>query len=142
MMSQTTPAQNAGIQKMEQLTLGEISQHLELCEPDWPVRFGFGNQHPNLGPNGGINAYAGYHDTVALAHTDRGKPPKAHEVVCAINEAIGRILPNPGIFEYTVTKQTPVWVANPYQTSDAAIVRVEVLYEDEAIFIQTWGMPY
>lgn len=105
-----------------QLNLGQLISLLEICEQDSKVRYDFGRFEPTH-----IDSYRGYYDQLALSFVESKYDEDQMTVsrlLKILNEAVGHIYMGYKGGEYTMTKKTPVWVANYGDCHDTAIIGV------------------
>ena len=117
----------------KQLTLGEIIAEVEKCGykeedgEDKAVYFDFGTAIPTL-----LNSWRGSYSELALGYKLTGydnngehlTEKKATDFLTELKSAIGKEFTGWKGGEYTMSEDTPVWVSNPGNASNTAIVGI------------------
>lgn len=108
-------------------TLGSLIQALSRidAEEDAAVRFDFGYMHPTLD----IGSYRGFYDHLALDYDRDGVDVTRKQLINLLEGAINKTYTGYKGGEYTMTRETPVWVDHYSDASGTAIVAVERIYD-------------
>ena len=146
--SATKKMREARFADSPQLTLGELLVLLKDTPTEWgdkkePVTIGFdfGTAYP-IGFSSWRGSYAevainyalsGY-DGEQFAHTD------LKDFVKMLEETIGETFTGWKGGEYTMTSDTPVWVANDGDVGNTGVVGIK--NKDYTVVIQTWDCEY
>lgn len=105
-------------------TLGGLIAELERMPRDADVQFDFCYLRPTK-----VDSYRGYYDHLALGWSDKSDGdrhwPPVSKVLAELKAAVGATFAGWKGGEYTMSENTPVWVANPGQTGGTGIVGVE-----------------
>ena len=116
-----------------QFSLGEFINEIEKCgttkynNEDKEVYFDFGSAIPTT-----LNSWRGSYNELALGYELSGhdNPTKhfasmtAKSLLDELKAAIGKTYTGWKGGEYTMNKQTPVWVSNPGNASNTAVVGI------------------
>jgi hypothetical protein len=106
-------------------TLGALILLLKACPQDAHVRFDFGNTVPD-----GLESSRGDYAELAIGFTsgryEDHKNLKVSEFLAELKAADGKTYTGWKGGHYTMGPSTPVWVDNPGNWSETAIVDVEV----------------
>ena len=116
--------------KSDQLTLGEIIAKIEPiaagaesfkkdCGYEPIVMFDFGNLHPS-----GIDSWRGIYAELALNYTEEGNAPTVTEFLTSLKEAVGKTYTGYKGGEFTMSRHTPVWVANYGNSGNTAVIEI------------------
>ncbi len=131
---------NRGIQRIQQLTFGELVSSLELCDPDASVVFTFGLT-PAIRPGEPfLHNYMGIHDQAAIGYTDEHELPTVQHVIDALKPLESRSIFNERGDLLLINQDTPMWAARS-DNDTTAIVGVTEDTEWNTVFLQTWAMP-
>lgn len=135
----------AQLAKSNQLTLGEMISKCEviaakgykLHDDSSPrVSFDFEYLHPTS-----LASWRGIYAELALGFTDSGLAPSLPDFLHELQQAVGREYPGWKGGDYTMSRHTPVWVANPGNAGNTAIIDV-VDAEYEVILITAYREAY
>ena len=129
-----------------QLTLGELLLKLKAIpdkKGDKNVYFDFGSAVPT-----DFNSWRGSYAEIALGYAltgydstgDKREAPKLSELIKATEEAIGTTYNGWKGGDYTMTKNTSVWVANRGNSDETGIVGV--LDNDWNVVLLTWHCEF
>lgn len=133
-----TAARSRGFVRIQQMTFGELVKALEACYQDAEVRFTFG-LHPLLEPEQPpFHYYHGYHDNVAIGHTDQGAPPTVEQMLDAIRPWLNTTIPSE-FDDLLIDQEMPLWVGHD-TTADTALVGVTEDPEYNIVLLQTWAI--
>jgi hypothetical protein len=112
----------------DQLTLGKLIEKIEAAlnkgyklsdESEPTVRFDFEYLHPT-----GIDSWRGSYNELAIGFQGHGEEPKLSEFLTMLKTAVGKEFTGWKGGEYIMSERTPVWVANPGNSGNTAIVDV------------------
>ena len=108
--------------KSEQLSLGEVIDTLKeiqkTAKDDTYVRFDFGYFTPkNLG------SYRGFYDELAIGYDD-GEYSTLNDFIKMLEEALTKTFCGWKGGDYTMTRSTPLWVANSGEANETAVVNI------------------
>ena len=111
----------------DQLTLGELILKLEAVpKPSdessvdaQEVVFDFEYLHPT-----GIDSWRGSYCELAISFDSDGAPMKLSEFISLLKSAIGKTYKGYKGGEYTMSKHTPIWVANYGNSGSTAVIEV------------------
>lgn len=135
----TSPAESAGIIRARQATISELVSALEICNPEAPVRFAFGNAYPEITEGEcPFSLYVDSPDTVAIGFATRGAPPTVKAMLEVIEPWVNGYIPA----EFTLLRidaNMPIWVSNGDATNTALIGVHENPLTDE-VYLQTWAI--
>lgn len=109
-----------------QLTLGELAARLEAANPDAAIQFEDGTSP------GTFDSYRGYYDMIAVNH---GPPCTAGEFLKRTNDAIGETFTGYKGGKFTMTRMTPVWVAEYSKCPGIGIVGVDT--SEDTVILKT-----
>jgi hypothetical protein len=123
-----------GFNTMEQLTLGEFIKKLEEQPQDNEIQFDFAHFYPKE-----IHSYRGYYDQLAIGYKSSGNCPKVEEILQLCKDALGKYFTGYKGGDFLMMEDTPLWVANPEETGDTAIV--DVIDAEWTTFIITSYYP-
>lgn len=99
-------------------TLGQLIDALAKCPKDREVMFDF----CGIGPTT-FDSYRGYYDHLALGYKDDHRI-RAGELLELAQACVGATYTGWKGGEYRMTRDTPVWVANPGDTHGTGVVDV------------------
>ena len=126
-------------QRSDQLSLGSVIERLEKLDPEDRVVFDFCNMVPTR-----LESWRGSYDELALGFVDPSRRGSERVSVAELLErlrlAVGRTYTGWKGGEYVMGLITPVWVANPGDAHNTAIVGVELI--DYQVVIQTAYMEF
>lgn len=93
-------------------TLGSLIDELEKCRPSAEVQFDFCYLRPTK-----VASYRGYYDHLAIGWTEKSYGPEHHWIpvpmlLVELKDAVGKSFEGYKGGDYTMTRDTPVWVAN------------------------------
>ena len=123
----------------EQLTLGELILKLEaVSNKDKPVVFDFGEQVPI-----GLDSWRGSYAELSFHH-EKETPKPVSEILGMLKEAVGRTYEGYKGGDFTMTRHTPIWVANwsrssvdGYKDKEYASVGVVGVIDGEVVVLET-----
>lgn len=110
------------MEKLNQLTLGELINLLEADTQDKCVVYDFGDLVPTS-----LSSYRGYYHHLALGwrqSDSEHSPPSVKDLLAELGKGIGGVYSGWKGGEYVMSKDTPVWAANQGKDSRTAIVGV------------------
>ncbi len=99
-----------------QITLGRLIELLEHRPRDEKVRFDFEDMHPD-----DVDSYRGYYEDLAISFTDEGEAPTVEWLLERLHGAVGATFHGWKGGEYTMTRDTPLWVARSGKTGGTAV---------------------
>ncbi len=114
--------------KSDQLSLGEIISKCEAIQAkgyrfhdgtEPAVLFDFEHLHPT-----GLGSWRGIYSELALSFSSEGDAPALSEFIAMLKEAIGKEYTGYKGGEFTMSRHTPVWVANNGNAGNTAVVDV------------------
>ena len=117
------------------MELGELLDALKSLDRDHSVRFGFGYFTPD-----GIDSYRGYYDHLALGYTEQ-KAATVGELSDLLSSAVGKKFTGYKGGEFTMDRDTPVWVANYSECPSTAILAVEQMRDSSLVILTTNYQP-
>ena len=132
-------ARNERMKTSEQLTIGEMLLKLESIQDkykdekeDINVFFDFAYLHP-----AGFISWRGSYAELAIEFTEESDIPipKLHDFIKDLRECIGKEFTGYKGGEYTMGKNTPVWVANYGNSGKTGVV--DVIYDGYDVMIIT-----
>ena len=103
----------------DQLTVGELVSILKRKDPELWVYFDF----VHMRPDGGVHSYRGYYEDLAIGYESGGECTVA-QLIAWLEKAIGETFYGYKGGEYTMERDTVVWVANHNEAGGTAIVDV------------------
>lgn len=103
---------------IEPMQLGKLIAELEKCPLDWPVYFDFCQCVPTS-----LASYRRFYDHLAIGFETDGQMT-VEALLADLRRAIGGVFDGYKGGEYTMTENTPVWVANWGRYTQTAIVAV------------------
>ena len=114
-------------------SLGALIDALMGCEYGAKVQFDFCYLAPTA-----LASYRGYYDHLALGWTEGSRDwPTVSDIVDRLQSAIGKEFEGWKGGEYTMDRDTPIWVANPGQTGSTGIVGIKEQGEYAVILLTT-----
>ena len=122
----------ARFEASSQLTLGEFIDKLAALPADRPVYFGFGNAVPAC-----FASWRWSYDELALGYKDHDAPT-AGDLLAKAREAVGQTFTGWKGGDFTMTRHTPVWVANQGDCGHTMIVDVQDA-EWMAVIVTAYG---
>lgn len=102
----------------EPMRLGDLIDAIEACPPTWHVYFDFCQCVPTT-----LASYRGFYDHLAIAFETDGQMA-VEALLAELRQAVGNVFWGYKGGEYTMTENTPVWVANRGRYTQTAIVAV------------------
>lgn len=106
-----------------QLTLGEIISKLEAIpereDDEATVCFDFEYLRPTS-----LDSWRGSYNELALGFSDDGQEPKLSDFIKHLKDAVGKEYEGYKGGEYTMSRHTPVWVANHGNAGSTSIVDI------------------
>src|SRR5687768_754993 len=99
------------------MTLGALIDALKSHDPSKRAYFDFVHFQPE-----GVHSYRGYYDHLAIGYGRDGRTVGQLLELC--EGAVGKTFEGYKGGDYTMTRDTPVWVANHNESGGTAIVRV------------------
>ena len=105
---------------MEPLNLGQLIDALGRHDPKASVGYDFCRLAP-----AGPWSYRGYYDHLALGFNTTARRPTVDELLIVLRGAVGKVFEGYKGGNYTMTRATPVWVAQWGDTSETRIAAVE-----------------
>ena len=117
-----------------QLTLGELIGKLKSQDQDEIIRFDFAYLRPT-----GIHSWRGDYSQLAIGWTSENKDMKVSELLKLCEDADGKDFQGWKGGDFTMDYGTPVWVANPNESANTAIVDVT---EETYVIIHTAYQNY
>lgn len=118
------------LKKSPQLTLGELILKLEPLEHNKTVRFDFEYAYPES-----IGSWRGSYDELSLRFVFEGEAPTVASLLEKLNSAVGATYQGYKGGEFSMSKHTPVWVANYGNSGNTAVIGV--LDNGYSIIIET-----
>lgn len=112
-------------------TLGELINELEKYPETARVRFDFANFEPD-----GFCSYRGFYDHLSLMYR-REHSATVGELLTAARNAVGGKFSGWKGGEYTMNRETPVWVSDSGDNDGTTIVGFEPWLDDFGIVIKT-----
>lgn len=110
----------AKLAQSDRLTLGEIIDKCEAVGGDADVVFDFEYAVPR-----GLDSWRGVYAELALSFDfDRGEALNLPEFVAMLKEAVGKTYYGYKGGEFTMSRGTPVWVANYRNSGNTAVIGV------------------
>lgn len=103
-----------------QMRLGELIDALKRQDQAEAVKYDFVHHGPTT-----LASYRGYYEDLALGYDEKGNYPTVAELITRLESAIGEVFTGWKGGDYTMTRDTPVWVANPGESGSTVIVGVE-----------------
>jgi len=110
------------------MSLGEVIDALRKAEPGADVQFDFCYTAPSLA----VHSYRGWYNHLAIGWEAPDGPkhngsywPRASDLLAKLEAANGAEFEGYKGGDYTMTSETPVWVANRRDTGNTAIDRIE-----------------
>lgn len=104
---------------LQPISLGELIALLTPCKQDVSIHFDFGDFRPT-----DVDSFRGYYDHLAIGFSDEGDP-KVSDLLAQLNAAVGKSFTGYKGGDYTMTRRTPMWVANYGRSTSTAVVGVE-----------------
>jgi len=131
------------LQSSPQLTLNEIILKLKACNgkcnngEEKQVYYDFCDFYPET-----LHSWRGSYSELATSYTDEdwSKAPTISKCISMFEDAIGKTYTGYKGGEYTMNKNTPVWVSNYGESKSTGIV--EVLEADVCIILVTAYCEY
>lgn len=132
--------------KSDQLSLGEIilklepivekqKQRLADGQTEATVVYDFEYLFPNM-----IDSWRGSYSELALNFTSTGNNMKVTDFYCLLKDAVGKTFTGYKGGEFTMSRQTPVWVANYGNSGNTAVI--EIVDNDYQVIIMTGYREY
>ncbi len=112
-------------EKSDQLTLGEIISKCEAIqaasvrEKEPSVQFDFEYIVPS-----GIDSWRGSYNELCIHFSVDGTAPKLSDFIKMLKDAVGKEFTGYKGGEFTMTRHTPVWVANYGNSGNTAVIDV------------------
>ena len=107
----------------DQLTLGEMILMIEGVtgkhEDEPSVYYDFGNFFPTS-----IDSWRGSYSELALNYTEDGEPLKISKFLELLKGAVGETFTGYKGGDFTMSKHTPIWVANYGSSGSTAVVNM------------------
>ena len=114
------------------ISLGELIAALKDCDHEAEVQFDFANFQPN-----DVDSYRGFYDHLAFSFDRNYSNSRTVEWLLGIlNDANGKTFKGWKGGSYIMRDDTPIWVAQPGETTSTAVVGVQSLSWGVAV-IQT-----
>lgn len=101
------------------VSLGGLIDALKRRDQTHIVSLGFEHMVPTS-----LESYRGFYDHLALGFADHSDWPKVAHLVDMLEKAVGESFCGWKGGDYTMDRETPVWVANPGNTGSTAIVGI------------------
>jgi hypothetical protein len=98
------------------ITLGALIDLLAAREQDQTVRFDFGYIAPT-----GVSSYRGYYDHLAIEYADE-RDVKVADFLAQLREAVGSVYIGWKGGDFRMTRNTPLWVANPGNSGGTCVL--------------------
>lgn len=122
----------------EQWTLGRLIDALAKRPVDQEVRFDFGYLAP-----AGLDSYRGYYEDLALSFKDTGRhgehtSPTVAALLGDLRGAVGKSFTGYKGGEFTMGRDTAMWVANYGESGGTAVVGVDERCEYLTIITTKW----
>jgi hypothetical protein len=104
-----------------QMTLGELTRALERCNQDSSTQYDF----VYFRPTREVGSWRGVYAQLAIGYTNENQPPvKVGELVALLKEADGKTFTGYKGGEFTMGRDTLMWVANYREAGDTGIVGI------------------
>jgi len=113
-----------------QMTLGQMIDVLERKDPTADVQFSFVGMVPT-----GVSSYRGYYDQLAIGYESKYPRPKVADVLTMLKDADGQTFTGYKGGEYTMDRDTAVWVANNGEVGGTGII--DIIDGEYAVILQT-----
>lgn len=119
-------------------SLGDLISALMECNYGASVQFDFCYLAPTF-----VASYRGYYDHLALGWTaDFRDRPTVSTVIDILQSADGETFEGWKGGDFTMDRDTPIWVANPGQTGGTGIVGLKLLGENCVVLLTTHTDDY
>ncbi|MCA9878442.1 MAG: hypothetical protein KC442_11690 [Thermomicrobiales bacterium] len=132
---QVAQERRSRFERSDQLSLGELIAQLEKQDPGHSIQFDFCRAIPTT-----LASWRGAYDELALGFDMDGKDPSVGELLEHLRTAVGRTYTGWKGGDFVMSLETPVWVANPGDGCNTAIIGVEGI--DYQVVIQTAYMGF
>jgi hypothetical protein len=122
------------------MRLGELIDTLERklsrLTPDATIHFDFVNFFPLTR----VHSYRGFYDHLALSYSNEGKAPLARILLEELKAADGKDFTGYKGGEYTMSRNTPIWIAMPSEVGSTGVIDVKEYGGD--IILETGHVDY
>jgi hypothetical protein len=118
-------------------SLGAVIDALKTCRPTAEVQYDFCYLRPTT-----LESYRGHYDHLALGWTPKSFGEQHFWVpilvlIAYLEEAIGKEYEGWKGGDYVMSRETPLWVANPGETGGTGIVAIEVMHDGKTVVLVT-----
>ena len=128
------------LNKSPQLVLTELILLLTNVNKSLPVIFAKYQYYPS-----GLSSWRGSYDELAIEYDNQNEPPTAKEFLATLTNAVGKTMTGYKGGDYTISKLTPIWMAN-YGSSNGpfaeSVAITGVTMMDNSVLIETEEIEY